>query len=83
MNQIVLTPEQAAVVDAADKLVAVVRPDGTHLGWISPATNFVIPKECPSRPRKIAAAQAEAAGPGPWFTTQEVLDHLGSLKIGR
>ena len=83
MNQIVLTPEQAAVVDAADKLVAVVRPDGTHIGWISPTTNFVIPKECPFTPEEIAAAEAEAAGPGPWFTTQEVLDHLGSLKIGR
>jgi hypothetical protein len=79
MTQIVLTAEQAAVLATSDQPVAVVRPDGSHVGWVSPTVNFVIPKENPFTPEEIAAAEQEASGPGPWYTTQEVLDHLRSL----
>lgn len=40
---------------------------------------FVIPKVCPFTPEEIAAAEKEAEGPGPWYSTKEVLDYLRSL----
>jgi len=80
MTRIVLTPEQEAVLAASEQPVPVVRPDGSFAGWVSPTTNFVIPKENPFTAEEIAAAEAEAAAPGPWYTTQEVLDHLRSLE---
>jgi len=79
MTRIVLTAEQAAILARSDQAVPVVRPDGSCVGWVSPTTNFVIPKENPFTAEEIAAAEAEAAGPGPWYTTQEVLEHLRSL----
>jgi hypothetical protein len=66
------------LADAKD-LVALRRPDGSFLGWISPGTNFIIPNECPFTPEEIAAAEREAESGGPWHTTQEVLEHLRSL----
>jgi hypothetical protein len=77
--QITLTPDQAAVLAGTQDLVAIRRPDGSFVGWISPATRFIIPNECPFTPEEIAAAEKEAESAGPWHTTQEVLDHLRSL----
>jgi hypothetical protein len=79
MTQITLTPEQAAAIAAADGMVALRRPDGTFVGWISPNTNFVIPNEIPFTPEEIAAAEKDAETDGPWSTTREVMDHLQSL----
>lgn len=80
MSQIVLTPEQLSVLASAKNLVAICRPDGSFVGWVSPATNFIIPKECPFTPEEVAAAEKEADSPGPWLTTREVLEHLRSLE---
>jgi hypothetical protein len=80
MTQITLTPEQAAALEGAEGLVALRRPDGSFVGWISPSTKFIIPNECPFTPEEIAAAEKEAEGEGPWHTTREVLDHIESLK---
>jgi hypothetical protein len=80
MTQITLTPEQTAALAGADGLVALRRPDGSFVGWISPTTKFIIPNECPFTPEEIAAAEKEAEGEGPWHTTREVLDHLKALK---
>jgi len=80
MTQITLTSEQAATLAAADGLVALRRPDGSFVGWISPATKFIIPNDCPFTPEEIVAAEKEAESEGPWHTTREVLDHINALK---
>jgi hypothetical protein len=79
MTQITLTAEQAAALEGAKGLVALRRPDGSFVGWISPSTKFIIPNECPFTPEEIAAAEKEAEAEGPWHTTREVLDHIKSL----
>lgn len=83
MKQITLTPEQEAVLAGAESLVALRRPDGSFVGWISPHTNFIIPNECPFTPEEIAAAEKEADGEGPWHTTQEVWAHIRALGEAR
>jgi hypothetical protein len=80
MTQITLTPEQAALLASAQGLVALRRPDGSFIGWISPGTKFIIPNECPFTPEEIAAAEKEAECEGPWHTTREVLDHIQALQ---
>src|SRR5262245_55026515 len=79
MTQITLTPEQAATVAGAQGLVAIRRPDGSFIGWISPTTKFIIPNECPFTPEEIAAAEREAESEGPWQTTREVLEQIKAL----
>jgi hypothetical protein len=79
MAKIVLTNEQAAVVAGAEEPVAVCRPDGSVAGWIRPDPRFVKPEVCPFTPEEVAAAEKEADSPGPWYTTQQVLEHLRSL----
>ena len=79
MSEIVLSSEQAATLAEAKGLVAIRRPDGSFVGWISRESKFIIPNECPFTPEEVAAAEARADGPGPWYTTQEVLQHLRSL----
>jgi len=79
MAEIVLSAEQMQVLGSAEGLVAIRRPDGTILGWISPKTNFIIPEKCHFTPEEIERAQAAANEPGPYFTTQEVLAYLHSL----
>jgi hypothetical protein len=83
MTEIVLSAEQAAILASAKELVAIRRPDGSFVGWVSPTSRFIIPNECPFTPDEIAAAEAEADGPGPWYTTKEVLEHLRSLDRSR
>jgi hypothetical protein len=80
MNEIILTTEQASILASAEGLVAIRRPDGSFIGWVSPGTNFILPNACPFSPEEIAEAKARAESPGPWFTTAEVLEHLRSLE---
>jgi hypothetical protein len=81
MTQIILTPEQAAALASAEGLVALRKPDGSFVGWISPGTKFIIPNEVPFTPEEIAAAEREAEEhQGPWHTTREVLDHIKTLR---
>ena len=79
MTQITLTPEQTAALASAQGLVALRRPDGSFVGWLSPSTKFIIPNECPFTPEEIAAAEKEAEKEGPWHTTREVLEHIQAL----
>ena len=79
MTQIVLTPEQNAVLNAASEPVAICRPDGTVAAVISPQSPFIAPKICPFTPEEVATAIKESDGPGPFYSTQEVLDYLRSL----
>jgi hypothetical protein len=78
MSEIVLTEAQASIVSSAQSPIAVLRPDGTLLGWVSPGS-FVIPEDCPFSPEEIEAAETKAGAAGPWYTTNEVLGHLRSL----
>ncbi|HEY2416221.1 MAG TPA: hypothetical protein VGI40_28530 [Pirellulaceae bacterium] len=76
MPEIVLSAEQMKILGAAEGLVAIRRPDGSILGWVSPKTNFIIPDRCPFTPEEIAQARVAASEPGPYYTTQEVLAYL-------
>jgi hypothetical protein len=79
MTRIVLTPEQATLLASTSEPVAICRPDGSIAGWMVSDGRFVIPKECPFTAEEIAAAEKDAESPGPWYTTQQVLEHLRSL----
>jgi hypothetical protein len=79
MTEIILTPEQAAVLSSPEGVVAVRHPDGSFLGWVSLANRYIVPGENPFTPEEVAAAEAEAESEGPWRTTQEVLEYLKSL----
>ena len=81
MKQITLTCEQAAVLADSQGLVALRRPDGSFIGWISPRTNFILPNECPFTPEEFAAAEWETDGGGPWDTTQELRGSLPELEV--
>jgi hypothetical protein len=80
MNEIVLTADQLSILSSSAGPVAIRRPDGSVIGWVSPTTRFIIPEVCPFTPEEIAAAEARAESAGPWYTTQEVLEHLRSLE---
>jgi hypothetical protein len=73
MSEIVLSPEQMNILGSAEDLVAIRRPDGSILGWVSPKTNFIIPEKCPFTAEELAEGRAAADEPGPYYTTQEVL----------
>lgn len=76
MTQIMLTPEQAAILSASAHPVAICRPDGSVAGFVSPKTRVVTPKQPLFTPEEIAAAEQELDSDGPWFTTPEVLESL-------
>jgi hypothetical protein len=70
MIQIILNDEQAQLFAAADDSVELRDARGRLLGLASRG-----PTE-----EEIAEARRRLASDGPWFTTQEVLDHLRSLE---
>lgn len=76
MSRIVLTPEQAAIVDSADGHVRICGPDGHILGWASLAMRMAAPKESAFTPEEVAEAERRADSPGPWYSTAEVMEHL-------
>jgi len=76
MTQITLTSDQAALLSQASEPVAICGPDGRVVGFASPIVGVSTPKECPFTPEEIAAAEKEAAGPGPFRTTREIIDDL-------
>jgi hypothetical protein len=78
MTQIVLTAEQAAILTASNEPVAMCSPDGTIIGFVSPKSRFLTPKEPIFTPEEIAAAERQLDSDGPWYTTQQVLERLRS-----
>ena len=82
MTRIVLTPEQAAVISSATEPVRIYFADGSIAGWLS-STIHLPPKMATFTPEEVASAERESESPGPWYTTQEVLDHLRSLDAGQ
>jgi hypothetical protein len=77
--QIVLTADQEAVLNSTTDPVTICRSDGSVAGVISPQSPFIAPKICPFTPEEIAEAIKESEGPGPFYSTQEVLEYLRSL----
>jgi len=76
MSEIVLSSEQMKILGSAEGLVAIRRPDGSIVGWVSPKTSFIIPEKCPLTPQELAQARAAVNETGPYYTTQEVLASL-------
>lgn len=80
LTEITLTAEQADAIAAAEGMVALRRPDGTFVGWISPNTKFIIPNEIPFTPEEIAAAEREAEKERTWVTVKDLLANLQALE---
>jgi hypothetical protein len=76
MSEIILSAEQMRILGSADGLVAIRRPDGSVLGWVSPKTNFIIPEKCPFTAAELEEAEAAAKEAGPYYTTQEIMADL-------
>ena len=72
MAQIVLTDDQVRPVRAANETVEVRDRHGNLLGYVSAAPSD----------EEIAAAGERLPSAGPWYTTEQVLDHLKSLEQG-
>lgn len=79
MTQIILTPEQAAILDAAVEPVRICHPDRSIAGWIT-STMHLTPRNPGLTADEIAQAERRIDSPGPWSTTKEVLDQLRSLE---
>ena len=77
MTQLVLTPEQASLVSQTQGKLPIYLPDGSVAGYLSriaPSTDRPV-----FTPEEIAAAKRAADSAGPWYSTQQVLDHLRTL----
>jgi hypothetical protein len=78
MSDLIITHEQAKVLSGATVPVAIRDPDGKLLGYVSPSEDKAnlhgFTREEIARARQIADSD------GPWYTTQQVLEHLRSLE---
>jgi len=72
MTHIVLSDDQAQTVQAATGAVEIRDRRGNLLGYVTP----------PPGEAEIAEARQRLASDGPWYTTQQVMDHLRSLEQG-
>lgn len=72
MTQIVLNDEQVKTVQSATGAVEVRDRHGNLLGYVARRTTEA----------EIAEAKRRLESDGPWYTTQQVLDHLKSLEQG-
>ena len=79
MTQIVLTPEQAAMVSSATEPVRICCPDGSIAGWVS-STMHLPPKNGAFTPEEIAAAERESESSEGDVTTQQMLDSLRAMQ---
>lgn len=70
MIKIVLNDDQAKAVDEAAGAIELRDPQGRLVGYVS---------RSPST-REIAEARRRLASAGPWYTTEQVLNHLQSLE---
>jgi hypothetical protein len=69
MIQITLNEDQATMVQKAAGTVELRDPKGRLVGYVSQ----------PPSDRVIAEAKQRLHSNGPWYTTQQVVDHLQSL----
>ena len=76
MTQIILTPEQAAILSAADSPIVLRDPNGVVVGFVARRGQFATPKVPLFTPEEIAEAERDLDSEGPWYTTKEVLESL-------
>ena len=72
MTQIVLSDDQAKAVQGAAGVVELRDRHGNLLGYVSP----------PPSDAEITEARRRLESDGPWYTTEQVTDHLKSLEQG-
>lgn len=70
MPHIILDDEQAKIIAQAKGSVEIRDRSGRCLGYLSHGFTA----------EEIAEAERRAASDGPWYTTQQVLEHLRSLE---
>ena len=70
MVQVVLTKEQAERIASADEGVELLDEEGRSLGIVTRGYS----------PEELKLAQERARSEGPWYTTEEVLEHLKTLE---
>ena len=70
MGKIVLTEEQVAILKGATGPVIVCDPEGNIVASVDPTPT----------PDEISELKRRAAGPGPWYTTGQVLARLEALQ---
>ena len=75
MTEIILTVEQLATIESAEKMVAICRPNGSVVGLLA-----LTPKQALFTPEEISAAERAASSSGACFSTAEVLENLRSLE---
>ena len=80
MSQITLTPEQAGVLSQGNYPIAIRHPNGTTVAYLTRAGNVYSGSGPEFSTTEIAAAEEALKSNGPWYSTQEVLDHLRSLE---
>ncbi|MBC7854080.1 MAG: hypothetical protein IAF94_11640 [Pirellulaceae bacterium] len=80
MSQITLTSEQAGVLSQGNYPIAIRHPDGTTVAYLTRSGNLYSGSGPEFSTTEIAAAEEALKSNGPWFSTQEVLDHLRSLE---
>ena len=80
MSQITLTPEQAGILAHADFPIAIRHPDGSTVAYLTRSGNLYSGSGPEFTPEEVTAAEEALKSNGPWYSTQEVLDHLRSLE---
>ena len=80
MSQITLTSEQEKVLSQGNYPIAIRHPDGTTVAYLTRAGNLYSGGGPEFTPAEIAAAEEALKSNGPWYSTQEVRDHLRSLE---
>jgi hypothetical protein len=78
MADLIVTHDQAKVLAGATVPVAIRDPDGNLLGFASPSGGQ--PKLHGFTPEEIARSRQIADLKGPWYTTEQVRQHLRSLE---
>ena len=72
MVEIVLSPEQTQLLESNAGYLPVRASGGQVVGYLA-ARHFTA--------EKIARAEQRLDSPGPWYTTEQVLNHLRSVAL--
>jgi hypothetical protein len=78
MTEIILTDEQAKIVAGAMTAIGVRDRCGKLIGTITPLS--ANPRHVELSAEQIAERETRLDSKGPWYTTEQVLEHLHSLE---
>ncbi|MGI8982382.1 MAG: hypothetical protein ACR2FY_24385 [Pirellulaceae bacterium] len=79
MSKIVLTSEQAEALGRSDYPIAICRPDGSPLAFITKSGKVYSANPPVFSAEEVAAAEREADTCTTWYTTAEILERLNKL----